>query len=107
MATKLCFVLRNELPESDVVTKTVNILGQTVVSGNDKLKGTEAYPIDFGRAVAAVHCANQDDVLALAESLPVGGDVDVLELFARVPGDTWEDAELGLVFSLLSRMRRH
>ena len=78
--------------------------GRKRYSGTKELKGTQAYPDGFGRAVQSLLVRKRSQLLAeaqaIADSVALAARSD-LNLFAEVH-DAWEDAAMHDLFALIA-----
>lgn len=85
--------------------------GKLKFRGNDKLKGSQAYPVHFGRAMAEVFARHQCDLKASSAQVQdkVAGaswQLDTMRLEATLPpGCGWPDAVLDGVFAFVRGLR--
>ncbi len=90
---------------SGVYTAHVDDLGRKRTTGASGLKATQAYPREFGRAVARVYDEHRAEVLAAIPAVSLM-PLDMDMLYGSCD-DTWGDANLdgvlGLLFALVER----
>jgi hypothetical protein len=95
------FRTQDWLPVSEgVVTRETTKAGQTAVTGDSGLKGTQAYPVPFGEAVASLYQRYAHDIANAAHRDISASDVDVHTIWVPL-ADEWTDACLVPVFALL------
>ena len=101
------------LPRSHgVATRTVSQTGKVQINGGPLLKKTQAYPVPFGHALAALYKCHEvrikDEARVLQETTLCHAPRvfrTKLDLIAPpTSGDRWMDAELFSVFELLQSM---
>jgi hypothetical protein len=101
------FATRDVLPESEgVVSRVERSDGVIAVTGDRNLKSTQAYPRDFGVAVAAVYHRFRPEVVAVARVVHercLARDFDESSIWFGCQ-DEWPDACLVPVFELLKRV---
>ena len=105
-----------EVPRSQGVTRTRIDEDRTRVYGGAKLKATQAYPPNFGRALAQIYtarrreirnaaelqrCQHVREVKDLSESHRVFGSIEDVLLGSPLCEDMWHDAALEPVFDVL------
>ena len=88
------------MPGITLADTSTNERGQKVFSGNKNLKGSQAYPPNFGRAVKNVILKNERKILARRKDYAARKRI---EWFLRsMSKDAWDDAELGSVIQCLT-----
>ena len=95
-------------PKSQGLTKvTMCVDGRKQVSGDDKLKQSQAYPVPFGVGMAKLYQAHEEQIKKQADMLlaTTHGPFDSIQALL-LPGveDVWDDANLSPLLALLHRM---
>ena len=90
-------------PDHKTTCQTDKTTGKRKFRAGPDCKASQAYPQGFGEAVAQLYLMHQEDVREHRRKLENdGAHYDISKLVFKECNDMWSDAELGVVFDLLS-----